>query len=150
MFGSNRNDWMRPWLRNEFRNELQNFFQTNSFGPQTGTTRRTSGVFPAINMYDDGESFLVRAELPGVDSESLDISAKGDQLVIRGERSTETPAAEADLHRREREGGQFRRAVSLPQEIDPEGVEARLEHGILEVYAPRSARQKPRKVQIKS
>lgn len=62
MFGSNRNDWMRPLLRNEFRNELQNFFQTNSFGPQTGTTRRTSGVFPAINMYDDGESFLVRTE----------------------------------------------------------------------------------------
>ena len=145
MFGQHRNDWMSDWFRNEMRNFLKG--TPGAWRSQTGT-RAASGVFPAVNIYDDGESFLVRAELPGVESDTLDISAKGEQLIIRGERTVSTPDAEANLHRREREGGTFRRAVSLPQQIDPSKVRAGLEHGILEIYAPRSVEAKPRKVQI--
>jgi HSP20 family protein len=144
MFGPNRNDWMNQW----FRNELRNFLGAATDRPQISGARSVSGVFPAVNIYDDGESFLVRAELPGLKRDDLDISAKGDQLVIRGERTVQTPEPEANLHRSEREGGQFRRAVTLPRKVDPDKVSARLERGVLEIYAPRAADQRPRKVEI--
>ncbi|MFW5968727.1 MAG: Hsp20/alpha crystallin family protein [Persicimonas sp.] len=146
MFGPNRSDWMSQM----FRNELRNFLGDTARETRWRRARQARGVFPAVNLYDDGESFLMRAELPGVDLDDLDISAKADQVVIRGERTIETPEAEANLHRREREGGTFRRALSLPQRIDPEKVSARFKHGVLEVLAPRAADQRPRKVEIES
>lgn len=145
MVGQSRSNWMQNWLRSE----LRNFFEQPWNGQSTGT-RAAAGVFPAVNIYDDGESFLVRAELPGVDSEGLDVSAKGNQLVIRGERTVDVPAEQANLHRREREGGSFRRAVTLPQEIDPDSVHARLQHGVLDVYAPRSPKARPRRIEVES
>ena len=65
------------------------------------------GVFPAVNMYDDGESFLVRAEIPGIDKESLDLTARKDQLTIRGTRTLSAAVEQASYHRQERDGGQF-------------------------------------------
>jgi HSP20 family protein len=137
---------MQSWLRDE----LRSFFDDPRGRSQTAGTRAASGVFPPVNIYDDGESFLVRTELPGVAPEGLDISAKGDQLVIRGERTVDAPGEQANLHRREREGGTFRRAVTLPQEIDPDNVHARLQHGVLDVYAPRSPKARPRRIEVES
>lgn len=139
-----RNDLLSDWFRSELNSLLNDRFS------RVSGTRAASGVFPAVNIYDDGESYLVRAELPGVSSENLDISAKGDQLVIRGERTLADVDEHANFHRREREGGSFRRAVSLPEPIDSSKVRASLEFGILEVYAPRTPESKPRKIDISS
>ncbi len=109
---------------------------------------QTAGVFPPVNIYDDGESFLVRAEMPGADREALEITARGDQLTIRGERVLSPAEAPASYHRREREGGQFRRVVTLPQRVDANGVNASYANGILEVRLPRVAEAQPRRVQI--
>jgi HSP20 family protein len=107
-----------------------------------------AGVFPAVNIYDDGEGFLVRAEMPGIDKNALEVTARGDQLAIRGERVLETAEAPASYHRREREGGQFRRTITLPQKIDSNGVRATYTNGVLEVVLPRLPEAQPRKVQI--
>lgn len=147
MVASNRNDWMQDW----FRNELRSFFGSPSWNARTtNSNRAAAGVFPSVNIYDDGESFLVRAELPGVAPEGLDVSAKGDQLVIRGERTVNLPDDQANLHRREREGGSFRRALTLPRDIDADKVSARLQDGVLEIYAPRSPNERPRRIDVKS
>ena len=144
MLRPSRNDWVSNW----FRNELQNLLSQRP--GRRSATRQTMGVFPAVNIYDDGESFLVRAELPGVESDNLDLSAKGDQIVIRGERTVPAAADEANYHRREREGGSFRRAVDLPEPIDSSKVRASLESGILEIYAPRAPESRPRKIDVSS
>lgn len=145
MFGAYRNDdWMHDW----FRNELRSFLDTGVDRSRTAGTRAASGVFPAVNIYDDGEAFLLRAELPGVEADSLDISTKGDQLVIRGERTVATPAPEANLHRQEREGGTFRRVVTFPQPIHGEKVRADLDFGVLKVYAPRAPESQPRRIEV--
>ncbi len=107
-----------------------------------------AGVFPAVNIYDDGESFLVRAEIPGIDKDSLEITAKGEQVTLRGERVIEPAAAQASYHRRERESGQFRRAVTLPQRVDANRVSATYRDGVLEVVLPRVAEAQPRKIQV--
>lgn len=106
------------------------------------------GVFPAVNIYDDGESFLVRAEIPGIDKDSLEITARGEQLTLRGERVIEPAAAPASYHRRERESGQFRRVVTLPQQVDAGQVAATYRDGVLEVVLPRVTEAQPRKIQV--
>ena len=139
--------------RDWFRNELQNFFRDFSRGRsrrRRAGGERTAGAFPPVNIYDDGEAFRVRAELPGVEKEDLEINAKGEELVIRGERVIAPPEEGADWHRREREGGQFRRTVTLPEPIDADSVTARLELGVLDIYAPRSQGAEPKKIEIQT
>jgi HSP20 family protein len=136
----------RPWFEDPyslFRKEWENFA-----GSPGRVASRQGGVFPPINLYDDGEGYLVRAEMPGIDKESFDISTKGEQIVIRGQRVIEAVEESANFHRREREGGQFRRVLNLPQAIDGTKVHAEYKNGVLEIYAPRAEEAKPRKIKI--
>ena len=110
----------------------------------------SGGVFPAINIYDNGEAYLARAELPGVNPGDVDVTVTGDTLHIKGKR--EIPAAGGDVahHRRERAAGQFNRAFRLPEAVDSGKVEARFSNGILEVMLPRAEQARRRKVNIKT
>ena len=110
--------------------------------------RRSAGVFPPVNIYDDGEAFMVRAEIPGVDKGSLDISVKGKELTLRGERKIEPTRPEADFHRRECKGGQFRRVVTLPDAVEADKISASYKDGVLEVVLPRVPEVQPRKITI--
>src|SRR5215470_3107329 len=92
-----------------------------------------AGVFPQINLYDDGESFLVRAEVGGIDKESLDVTTRKDQVTIRGTKTVAAAEEGASYHRREREGGTFRRTLTLPQPVDAEKVSASYKDGVLEI-----------------
>lgn len=109
---------------------------------------RSAGVFPAVNIYDDGQAFLVRAELPAIDKDSIDVTVKGDQLTLRGERRLEQPEQGANYHRREREAGQFRRVVTLPQRVDADRIAATFKNGVLEVTLPRLPEAQPRKISV--
>ena len=144
------------WFQNPrqfIRNELRNFMKAdNSWWSDDWTSsssaRQVAGVFPPVNIYDDGEGFRVRAEMPGVDKDSLDINCKRDQLVIRGVRTLEDVDDNANFHRREREGGQFRRAVNLPEPVNPDKVHATYEQGILDLFAPRAEEATPRRIEV--
>ncbi len=128
------------------RGEVNRLF--NVFGP--GTEPFVSRVYPALNLTDDGNNFYVRAELPGVDPESLDISVVEGQLLIRGERKIEPEEQKAGYHRRERESGFFRRTMALPVKVDPGKVSAGMTNGVLTVTLPRAAEAKPRKISVKA
>ncbi len=120
----------------------------NVFG--SSTEPFVSRVYPALNLTDDGNNFYVRAELPGVDPESLEISVVEGQLLIRGERKIEPEEQKAGYHRRERESGFFRRTMTLPARVDPGKVSADMKNGILTVVLPRSEEAKPRKISVKT
>lgn len=109
-----------------------------------------AGVFPPLNLYDDGESLVVRAEVPGIDPKDLEIHATFNSLTIKGERKRPEADDKVSFHRRERSHGTFARTISLPQEIDPNKVQANYKLGVLEVMLPRAEAAKPRKIQIKS
>ena len=136
----------REW----FRNELRDFFRDIGRLPRSRarSAHRTTGVFPKVNLYDDGEGFRILAELPGVDEENLEISAERESIDVRGERTVEAAGDEANYHRRERGSGHFRRTLTLPQPIDLDGVAAKLEKGVLDIYAPRSERARSRQIDI--
>ena len=118
----------------------------DSFGaPTPGFTSR---VFPSINVTENKDNYYLRAELPGVKSEDLDISVVEDQVSIRGERKIPLEKKEFNYHRRERQDGSFRRTISLPMEIAADKVSAEMKKGILKVTLPKHERAKPRKIQI--
>lgn len=106
------------------------------------------GVYPLINLYDDIEGFRVRAEVPGLDKESLDITATSDTLTIKGERRKAEPE-NVSYHRRERDYGTFSRSLRLPEPINPDKVNAVYRNGVLDISLPRSEEAKPRKVVVK-
>ena len=106
------------------------------------------GVFPLVNLTETQEAYFLRAELPGVSSENLDIQTMGRNITISGERRIESER-EAKYHRRERESGRFSRAVALPGEINRDKIEATLKNGVLELKVPKSEAAKPRKIDIK-
>lgn len=109
-----------------------------------------SGVFPAINLTEDDNHFYLRAELPGVRAEDLDIQATGRNIAIVGERKLDSEDAAAKYHRREREGGRFSRALAMPKEIDTDRIEARMQNGMLTLKVPKAESAKPRRVAIGS
>ncbi len=116
-------------------------------GARPGGFPRT-GVYPPMNVYDDGESFVIHAEVPGVDPQNIDISVTGSTLTIRGERSVPEVPENASWHRRERDIGQFRRSMTLPEHVDGSKVTARFQNGVLEILLPRAESARPRKIAV--
>lgn len=115
-------------------------------------------LFPAVNLSESDEAIVAEAELPGLDASDVDISVAGDELVLRGSRTSrpeqpagngEKPAA-VSWHRRERGSGTFERRIELPVAVDATRVEARLVDGVLTVTCPKAPQAQPRKVTVRS
>ena len=114
------------------------------------TSRRPSGagVYPQLNVTEDADKFYLRAELPGVKSDELDIQATGKNIAVTGERKIHAENENARYHRREREAGKFSRVLAMPSDIDADRIEAKLENGILTVIVPKAAAAKPRQIKV--
>lgn len=108
-----------------------------------------AGVFPLLNLTEDKDKYYVRAELPGMKSEELDIQVTGKTVSISGERKIAEEDSEAKYHRKEREAGRFSRVISLPGEINADKVEAALTDGMLTVTIPKAEAAKPRQITIR-
>jgi HSP20 family protein len=109
-----------------------------------------SGVFPLINLSEDKDNYYVRAELPGVKGEELDIQVTGKNLAISGERKIASEDDGARYHRREREAGTFSRMIGLPGDINRDKVDAKLENGVLTVVVPKAEIAKPKQIAVSS
>jgi HSP20 family protein len=109
---------------------------------------RSAKVFPAINLTEDADNFYVRAELPGIKAEALDIQAVGRNLTISGERTIASEGENVRYHRREREAGKFSRIIGLPRDINPEKVDAKLVNGLLTVSIAKADAAKPKQITI--
>jgi HSP20 family protein len=110
----------------------------------------SAGVFPLINLTEDKDKYYIRAELPGVKGDELDIQVTENNLAISGERKIAAEEENARYHRREREAGTFSRMIGLPGDIDSDKVDARLENGILTVVVSKAEATKPKQIAVKS
>ncbi len=111
--------------------------------------RETAGVFPAVNLTETKDGFFIRAELPGVKADALDIQVTGRNLSVIGERKIASEEKGARYHRREREGGKFSRVIGLPGDIDADKVTAKLENGMLTISVPKAETAKPKQIAVK-
>jgi HSP20 family protein len=105
------------------------------------------GPFPPINVFQQGDDVLAIIELAGVDKNHLQIQAKENTIRISGRKVIDYPE-KSSVHRRERVGGEFDRTLSLPMNVDPDGIKAEYRDGVLALLLPRSERDKPRSIQI--
>jgi HSP20 family protein len=105
------------------------------------------GAYPPMNVFRKGDDFIIITEIPGVKKSDIDLEVKGRTLRLSGQKAVAFPE-KAAVHRRERRSGRFDRAVTLPVEIDPDGVKADYRDGILAVFLPRSESEKPKTIKI--
>ncbi len=106
------------------------------------------GWTPAVDVYENKDSVVVKAELPGLDPKEVEISIEDGTLYLKGERKSESEGQRDGYHRLERSYGSFARAFTLPDSVDPEKVSAEYKDGLLSVTLPKREESKPKKVKI--
>ena len=134
-------------LQNEMNRLFGSFFDTPTTGGNGngGTLRRW---IPAMDLVETAEHFVLRADLPGLSEEDVNVELEDNVLTVSGERKAETEKSEGGYYRVERAFGHFSRSLTLPEGIDPDAIAAEFDRGVLEVRVPKPEERKPRRVQI--
>jgi HSP20 family protein len=131
-------------LQSEMNRLFNTFFDTPTPG-NGGTTRRW---LPAMDVVETDEHFVLKADLPGLTEEDVDIEVEENVLTVSGERKADHEDTREGYVRVERSYGSFRRSLTLPKGVDAEAVSASFDNGVLEVRIPKPAERKPRRVAI--
>ena len=108
-----------------------------------------SSVFPAVNITEDNDKYYVRAELPGIKADEIDLQVNGRNLAISGERKIQSEGGNTRYYRREREAGKFSRVIGLPDDIDSDSVDAKMVNGVLSVVISKTEASKPKQIIVK-
>jgi HSP20 family protein len=147
--------WQRPTLTTwpsfgrlaDLRNEIDRLFES-PLSELTRTSQLLSGWTPALDVYEDKDSFVVKAELPGMKKEDIEVSLHDGSLSISGERKTESKREDAEVYRAERFFGRFQRTVSLPATVAADKVQAAYTDGVLTITLPKTEEAKPKKIDV--
>jgi HSP20 family protein len=131
-------------LQQEVNRLFGSFFDTQA-GGVAATTRRW---IPAMDLVEQDEQYVLRADLPGVSEDQVSVELDENVLTISGERHAEHDEQHEGYRRIERASGSFSRSLTLPDGVDPAGVRARFERGVLEVTVQKPVQRKPQRVAI--
>ena len=123
----------------------------NSYFPQNDYWEDAEKYSMPIEVSDKGEEYDIKAELPGIKKEDLDIDIEDNYLRINAKKYDETKEEEKNFKHSEFNYGEFSRTIQLPEEINIDKTEAKLEHGVLKITAPKlhKEKEKSKKIQIK-
>jgi HSP20 family protein len=105
-------------------------------------------TLPAVDVYEKDNTVTVKAEIPGVKSEELDVTIDDDLLTISGEKKHENEVKEKDYYRLESAYGRFERTIRLPEAVKAEGAKAAYKNGVLKIELPKSDQTKKKKLKI--
>jgi HSP20 family protein len=126
------------------RDEMNRLFsRTLGEGASAG-----SAWTPAVDIFDTAEAIVLKAELPGLTPDDIDIEVDDNVLTIKGERRFEDKVEEGRYYRLERAYGQFSRSVTLPQGVKADEISASFDQGVLQVRVPKADEVKPRKISV--
>jgi len=147
--------WQRPELTTwpsfgrltNLQNEIDRLFEA-PLAELANASQLMNGWVPALDLYEDKDSLLVKAELPGMKKEEIDLSLHDGSLSISGERKSEGDYQDADVHRSERFTGRFQRTVVLPVAVATDKVKAQYKDGILTVTLPKTEEAKPKQIDV--
>jgi HSP20 family molecular chaperone IbpA len=120
--------------------------QDKSVPSREGTRSQERYVTPPVDIYENGDALVVKADLPGVDKENLDLRVENDLLTIRGK---PTHAISGDPIYREFELVNFFRQFELNERVDQSKISADLKHGVLTLRLPKAEEAKPRKIEVR-
>jgi HSP20 family protein len=126
---------------------LQRALESRLASDWMGATTTGRGTYPPVNIFQQGDDFVAVVELPGVDRNDLQLEAKEGTIRISGKKALRYDPS-TSVHRRERISGVFDRTITLPVQIDPDGIRAEFRDGVLALFIPRAASEKPRSIKI--
>jgi HSP20 family protein len=130
------------------QNEMNRLFNTAFDAPPGGNGGTARRWVPAMDLVETDDHFVLRADLPGLSQDDVNIEVEDRVLTVSGERRAEHESKSEGYHRVERAYGAFSRSLTLPEGIDADAVEATFDRGVLEVRIPKPEQRKPRKVSI--
>ena len=111
---------------------------------------RQESWLPAVDVFDNKDAVVVKAELAGMDPDDIQIEVEDNVLTVKGERRFEETVDEERYYRVERRYGSFQRSLALPQGVKPEDISASYEDGILTVTVPKVEEEKPKRIEVKA
>lgn len=131
------------------QNEMERLFDFSLSKWSNGSR----GIFgdgwgPAIDLYDEKDNLVVKADLPGLSKDEIEVTIEGDSLVLKGEKKHEEKSKEKDFIREERFYGAFHRSIPLPVSIDSEKITAAYKNGVLELTLPKKEEAKPKQIRV--
>jgi HSP20 family protein len=133
---------------NSIQSRINELFE-DTFSRRRAQQSAGAGVwYPPVDILESKDSYLIRAELPGMRSEDLKTEVNDGMLTLSGERKFEEPANGVEYHRVERVAGKFSRSFHLPQTVKHDGIKATYRDGILEIQIPKADEAKPRQIAI--
>lgn len=135
-------------LQGEMNRLFSTFFDTPTARGGNGGGAVTRRWIPAMDLIEAGEHFVLKADLPGMTEEDVNVELENNVLTISGERKTELEDKHEGYYRLERSSGAFTRSLTLPEGIDAGAVAATFDNGVLEVRIPKPEQAKPKRVQI--
>ncbi|MEJ2746639.1 MAG: Hsp20/alpha crystallin family protein [Anaerolineae bacterium] len=131
-------------LRREFDRLFESALDMPAFGGDTATTW---GL--ALDLVENEDNFVIKASVPGISPDDLEITLADNTLTISGEFKQDEETKEDQYRLRERRYGSFRRSVTLPTSVDREAIEANYDAGILTLQVPKAEEVKPKRIAIK-
>ena len=148
--------WVRPEVANwpvfgrltNLRDELDRLFESPLEQIARSSQLLSGGWVPPLDVYEDKDHLTVKAELPGMKREEIEVSLHDGALTISGERKSETKHEGAEVYRSERFVGRFQRTVALPSAVTADKVKANYKDGILTVTLPKTEEAKPKQIDV--
>lgn len=119
-----------------------------AWSKEQGEEMREGVWQPLVDIYEDAETVVIKAELPGMEQKDIEVKIENNTLVLRGERKHDQEIQKENYHRIERFYGTFQRSFSLPQTVDQEKVKASCDKGVLTVTLPKKEETKPKQITV--
>ena len=140
--------YYQPWsLVDRWPRELEQIFNGRSGGSEPAATDRAA-LTPAVDIQEEKDRFVVRADMPGVAAKDIEVSAEDGKLTIRGTRSTQDRVNDDGFEHVERVAGTFLRRFTLPKSVQAEAIKARYTDGVLEIEIPKQPRVEPKRITV--
>ncbi|MEJ2673451.1 MAG: Hsp20/alpha crystallin family protein [Deltaproteobacteria bacterium] len=143
-------EW-RPFREvSRLRREMDRLWDDYFGSGRRGLQPLTAEFAPAVDIKETDTEIVVKAEVPGIDANDINISVTGEVLTIKGEKKSEREEKEENYHLVERSYGSFSRSLALPAAVDLDKIEAKYAKGVLTVTCPKKEEVKPKAIEIKT
>ena len=134
-------------LLEQMRREMERMYGDRGSSDEANIATASDWV-PAVDIKEEKEFFVIKADLPGVDPKNIEVHAEGGMLTIRGERESEKKEERTGYKRIERSYGSFFRRFTLPDTADTDKITAKGNNGVLEIRIPKHEKLQPRRISV--